>query len=71
MNTHARESRQEPHEGLLEDHHTHDDMPAARTIVVLVVVLLAVFSIIASVIYYNTEPGSLPPAATEQVQPPV
>ncbi|HMC97887.1 MAG TPA: hypothetical protein VKG92_09545 [Flavobacteriales bacterium] len=71
MNTHAHQHTRQHHEGLLEDHRTHDDMPAARTIVVLLVVLLAVFSVIASVIYYNTQQQeSLPPVPTEQVQPP-
>jgi hypothetical protein len=53
----------------LEDHKPND-MPAARTLVVLVVVLLAVFSVIAAIIYYNAHEDAPDPAPpVEQVQP--
>lgn len=56
------------HNGPLEDHKPND-MPAARTLVVLVVVLLAVFSVIAAVIYYNAHEEAPDPAPIEQATP--
>lgn len=64
MNTPVRPSAQH-HEGLLEDH-SANDMPAARTIFVLVIVLLAVFSIVASIIYFYEDKSAPPQPAVEQ-----
>ena len=42
------------HDGPLEDH-SPNDMPAARSILVIIVALLAVFAIVASIIQYNAD----------------
>jgi len=65
MSTQVRPSAQHQ-DGLLEDH-SANDMPAARTIFMLVVVLLAVFSIVASVIYFYEDRTA--PSQPEVEQP--
>lgn len=69
MSTSERTTAPSAHESPLADH-TKDDMPAARTLIILVVVLLAGFAVVAGIMNFKSQNDTLNPLPPTEVTEP-